>query len=35
MPEPVRLRGWYLRLIVGISVAVSVIGLLGGVLGSL
>jgi len=35
LPEPVRLRGRYLRLIVGIALAVSVIGLLGGVLGSL
>jgi Mn2+/Fe2+ NRAMP family transporter len=35
LPEPVRLRGWYLRLIVGISAIVSALGLFGGISGIL
>jgi hypothetical protein len=30
LPEPYRLRGWYLGLIVGVSALVSAVGVLGG-----
>ena len=35
LPEPLRLRGWYLRLVIGISAIVSAVGLFGGVSGLL
>lgn len=33
LPEPIRLRGWYLGLIIGISAVVCTVGLLGGIAG--
>jgi Mn2+/Fe2+ NRAMP family transporter len=35
LPEPLRLRGWYLVLVVGVSAAVCALGLFGGVSGLL
>ena len=35
LPEPLRLRGWYLVLLVGVSAAVCALGLFGGVWGLL
>ena len=33
LPEPIRLRGWYLGLIIGISAVVCAVGLFGGITG--
>ncbi len=33
LPEPMRLRGWYLRLVVGLCTLVSALGLAGGIAG--
>jgi Mn2+/Fe2+ NRAMP family transporter len=35
VPEPRRIRGWYLRLVTALSVGISAVGLFGGILGLL
>jgi hypothetical protein len=35
LPEPYRLRGWYMWLIIGISAMASCLGLFGGIAGIL
>jgi hypothetical protein len=35
LPEPLRLRGWYLRVIIGVSGIVGAVGLIGGIWGVL